>query len=90
MWLAAGEEQLADDTRIIAQEAARQGVLVQWSEYGPLPHIFPLKFPRFPQSMHLFQSWVKFCRQSVLEPKALREYAVKFETVELKPSKRDV
>ncbi|PVH91938.1 alpha/beta-hydrolase [Periconia macrospinosa] len=69
MWFACGQEQMVDDSSFIAQEAARQGVSVQWTEYAGMPHLFAFRFPMFPQSMHVFKSWADFIRVCVARQK---------------------
>lgn len=63
MWIACGQERLADSAKIIAQTAARDGVRVLWNEYQSMPHTWAQIFPRWPQSVHCFERWAQACKQ---------------------------
>jgi hypothetical protein len=87
MWFACGQEQMVDDSSLIARKAAEQGVRVQWTEYIDMPHLFAFKFPKFPQSMHVFKSWTDFMQACVsgklVEVRALRVHSTDLEEEEL-------
>lgn len=68
-WIACGEERLADSSKIIAQTAASQGVLVLWEQYQAMPHTWALIFPKWPQSIRCMASWAHACR-SFANPQA--------------------
>lgn len=61
MWLAAGEEKLADGSRLIVQQAFKDGTTVMYEEYEKLPHIFPILLPDFPQTALVFKHWAEAC-----------------------------
>ena len=50
LWVASGEERLADSGKVIVQTAARQGVVVRWEMYERMPHNWVLLFPKLWQS----------------------------------------
>lgn len=51
LWLAIGQERLADCAKVIAQTAARQGVVVLWQMYERMPHCWITMFPQLKQSV---------------------------------------
>lgn len=61
MWIACGQERLADSAKIIAQTAARQGVDVLWEQYEAMPHTWAQIFPVWPQSRRCLESWAHAC-----------------------------
>ena len=63
MWLACGQERLADGVKIIAQTAARDGVPVLWEQYQSMPHTWAQVFPQWPQSVRCFESWAQACKR---------------------------
>ena len=73
MWLACGQERLADGAKIIAQTAARDGVPVLWEQYQSMPHTWAQIFPQWPQSIRCFESWAQACKQFGESGKGLRE-----------------
>ena len=46
MWIACGQERLADAAKIIARTAAQDGVCVLWEEYQSMLHTWAQIFPR--------------------------------------------
>ena len=62
---------MIDDGRLIAERAANEDVVVQFSEYKGYPHIFPFLLPQSPTSKHLFQSWANFCTQCLYKPQSI-------------------
>ena len=83
MWFACGQEQMIDESSLIAQEAARQGVSVQWTEYVEMPHLFAFRFPGFPQSSHVFKSWTDFIKACVSR-NVIKSRAVKVPVTDLR------
>ena len=65
MWFCCGEEMVADEGAIIAQQAARQGVRVIWEQFEGMPHCFPYFLTWLPQTARCYQDWAKFCKQCV-------------------------
>ena len=63
MWIACGQERLADSAKVIAQRAVQDGTIVLWDEYQSMPHTWPQIFPRWPQSVHCFESWAQACKK---------------------------
>ncbi|KAL8768876.1 MAG: hypothetical protein Q9203_004809 [Teloschistes exilis] len=63
LWIAlGGGERLLDGTRLVAQGAANDGVVVRWKEYECMPHIWPFVFPTWRQSRHCWEAWAKACK----------------------------
>ena len=50
LWLAMGQERLADAGKVVAQTAARQGVVVLWDLYERMPHNWIMMFPKLWQA----------------------------------------
>ena len=63
MWLACGQERMADASKAVAQQAARHGVIVQFEEYDAMPHIWPLTMPKLPQARMVIDKWASVCLQ---------------------------
>lgn len=63
MWIACGQERLADSAKVIARTAAQDGVCIFWEQYQSMPHTWAQIFPRWPQSIRCFESWAKACKQ---------------------------
>ena len=61
MWIACGQERLADTAKIVARTAAMQGVAVIWEQYLRMPHTWAQIFPNWPQSARCFQQWADAC-----------------------------
>ena len=61
MWIACGQERLADSAKIIARTAAKQGVLVLWEQYLRAPHTWAQIFPNRLQSARCFEQWAEAC-----------------------------
>ena len=73
IWLACGEELTTDYGKVLAQQAAGQGVKVVWEQYEALPHRFPF-LPVISQSIQArrcYDSWARFCRNCVTAPGAV-------------------
>ena len=63
MWFACGcEERGVDGNRVVASQAAKSGVVVNWNEYEGMPHEFPLIMGRLPQASHAFNLWMNACK----------------------------
>ena len=63
MWLACGQERMADGVKAVAQQAARDSVAVQFEENRAMPHLWPLTTPDVPQARIAFESWATACPQ---------------------------
>ena len=61
LWLVMGQERLADSGKVIAQTAARQGVVVLWETYEQMPHIWIMMLPKLWQA----ESCIKRCAEVV-------------------------
>ncbi|MCJ1360309.1 MAG: hypothetical protein MMC33_010314 [Icmadophila ericetorum] len=73
MWLACGEERMADSSKVIAQRAAKQGVTVVWEQYEAMPHCFPLipVLNELPQGKRCFRGWAEFMKICFEDPSEL-------------------
>jgi len=66
LWFATGTtERLLDSARLIAQTAARQGVVVRWEQFERMPHIWPMIFRFWPQTALAVRKWAKACADFV-------------------------
>ena len=74
MWFACGEESVIDGCKVIANQAAEQGVAVLWEEFEGMPHIFPLLpgLGQLPQVKRCLKDWGEFCRRCVVQPESLK------------------
>ncbi|PQE06947.1 hypothetical protein CJF32_00009234 [Rutstroemia sp. NJR-2017a WRK4] len=64
MWFALGSrERGVDGNRVVASQAARSGVNVQWIEYENMPHEFMVILGALPQSKHCFGKWSNVCKE---------------------------
>lgn len=62
MYIAVGsKEGVVDAVKVLARQAARQGVEVLWDEYELMPHSWPMILPEYPQSMGCYQMWAEAC-----------------------------
>ena len=61
IWIACGEERLADSAMVIAKAAHEQGVVVRWEQYLSMPHTWAQLFPGWSQSERCFESWANAC-----------------------------
>ncbi|KAF2235268.1 alpha/beta-hydrolase [Viridothelium virens] len=55
------EERGIDGNRVIAAQAARSGVAVDWNEYEGMLHEFPIITAKLPQAKHAFGLWANAC-----------------------------
>jgi acetyl esterase/lipase len=63
MWFATGgEERCSDPTKVVAQAAARQGVVVRWEQYEAMPHIWMMLVKNWWQSMMVGRHWAETCQ----------------------------
>ena len=81
---------MRDDSAMVAQLAARQGVAVQWTEYLGMPHLFAFKFPGFPQSMHAFHSWSSFVKDCVFERENVESWALRVRAEDMEEGRLNV
>ena len=65
LWLSCGEEMLADEIRIVAAKAAKQGVSVNFEQWEAMPHCFALLLVGSPMSKRCFKDWTDFYVQVV-------------------------
>lgn len=56
---------MIDAAKVVAQNAAHQGVKVQWLEFEATPHNWPMLFPMFWQSERCMQEWAYACSSFV-------------------------
>lgn len=61
LWLAMGQERLADSGKVIAQTAARQGVVVLWEMYERMPHNWIMMLPKLWQA----ENCIKRCAEVI-------------------------
>lgn len=65
LWLSYGEEMLADENKIIAARAAKQGVRVVSEQWEAMPHCFAMLLLGSPMSKRCFKNWTDFCSRVV-------------------------
>ena len=65
MWFVSGQDRSTDSTKIVVQQAARQGVPVFFEEYEVMPHSWPMLFSTSPQSIKCFETWAQMCNKFV-------------------------
>ena len=64
MWFAcSSEERGLDGNKVVASQAARSGVPVQWTEYEGMPHEFAILMGYLPQAKHCFSAWATACQE---------------------------
>ena len=75
IWFACGEESVLDSCKVVASQAARQGVIVVWEQYMEMPHIFPILpgLSQLTQVKRCLEEWGRFCRVCVEHPKQMSE-----------------
>jgi acetyl esterase/lipase len=78
MFFAYGEEYLGQEGRFVAQRAAEDGVMVEFHHYRRLFHVFPLMYPKLPQSKHCLEEMARFCSACVHTPHNLRVRSVTY------------
>ncbi|KAI9757110.1 MAG: hypothetical protein M4579_003588 [Chaenotheca gracillima] len=61
MWFASGDERAADAQKMVASQAAQQGVTVLYEQYQAMPHVFALFLSKLPQSMRCWRHWAQIC-----------------------------
>lgn len=62
MYIAVGsKEGVVDAVKVLARQAARQGVEVLWDEYELMPHSWPMILPEYSQSMGCYRMWAEAC-----------------------------
>ena len=57
-----GQERLADSGKVIAQTAARQGVVVLWEMYERMPHNWIMMLPKLWQAENCVKRCAEFIR----------------------------
>jgi len=60
LWISCGEEMLADEIRVVAAKAAKQGVKVVFEQWEAMPHCFGLLLVGSPMSKKCFKDWTEF------------------------------
>jgi len=78
MFFAYGEEYLGNEGRFVAKKAVEEGVIVEFHHYQRLSHVFPLMYPKLPQSEHCLKSVAGFCSACVNNPHSLRVRSVTY------------
>ena len=61
IFVACGEEMLADEAAVLMQRIARQGTPVVWEQYEAMPHCFALLFENMAGAVMCFDGWATFC-----------------------------
>ncbi|KAA8651301.1 uncharacterized protein ATNIH1004_000182 [Aspergillus tanneri] len=59
IWIASGQEQIIDASKLLIQTVHAQGVSATLQEYEAMPHTFFFFFRQAPQTRKLFQDWAK-------------------------------
>ncbi|KAJ9667984.1 hypothetical protein H2201_001789 [Coniosporium apollinis] len=87
IFVVCGEEMLADEGKVFAQRAARQGVKVVWEQYEAMPHCFALMLEGLQGGRMCVASYCKFIRDVVREPESVKTegYFVTAKKLERKP-----
>jgi len=62
IWMAVGEERLADSAKVVAQTAKSQGVVVHYENYKSMPHFWIAIFKKWWQSERCMNSWGEACK----------------------------
>jgi acetyl esterase/lipase len=89
MWVCIGQEQLADQSKLVAARAAAQGVQVQFEDYEAMPHVFAMLLPALAASGRCMRNWGDFCRRCVEEAEDVKTNGT-FVYVDGKEEKVDV
>lgn len=63
MWIAVGEERLADGAKVITKTARSQDVVVRFQEYKAMPHVFQTLFKDWWQSKMCLEAWAGACKR---------------------------
>ncbi|EME88757.1 uncharacterized protein MYCFIDRAFT_206116 [Pseudocercospora fijiensis CIRAD86] len=63
LWLCTGQEMLTDEDSVVAKNAAKQNVAVQFEQYEAMPHCFALLLPNLGVSGRLVRSWGVWARR---------------------------
>ena len=61
MWLAYGEERLADCNAMLAAKARECGVVVREEMFEGMPHLFFQLMGKFPAVRLCYEDWGRFC-----------------------------
>ena len=61
LWMAYGQEMLADEGKVVASTAAKQGVPVVWEQWEAMPHCFALLLEGLEAGKRCFKDWAAFC-----------------------------
>lgn len=62
MYIAIGSaERNLDAARVVAQTAAKEGVVVLWDEYELMPHNWPMLCKSYPQASKCYETWAGMC-----------------------------
>lgn len=72
IFVVCGEEMLADEGKVFAQRAARQGVTVVWEQYEAMPHCFALMLEGLQGGRMCVASYCKFIGDVVREPGSVK------------------
>lgn len=71
MFICSGEEAVAQEGKVLAQMAAKQGVKVVWEQYEAMPHCFPLIFESSSVASMAFRGWTEFVDMAVNNAEAM-------------------
>ena len=69
IWMACGEERCADGSKLVAQQAARDGVAVLFEEYEAMPHAWTIYLPKSPHGRRTYEEWAQVCKRMVRQDK---------------------
>ena len=61
LWLVCGQERMSDETKAVAQQAHKDGVVVRFTEYQPMPHLFHVTLPQDTHSKLALENWAAAC-----------------------------
>ncbi|KAF1986940.1 hypothetical protein K402DRAFT_331297 [Aulographum hederae CBS 113979] len=67
-----GEEMLADEDKVVASRAVKQGVKVHWEQYEAMCHCFAMMLEGLDSGKMFFTSWGKWCREAVDRPTEMK------------------
>ncbi|KAI9717277.1 MAG: hypothetical protein M1812_004804 [Candelaria pacifica] len=90
MWIMCGEEMLADENKVLAQQAASQGVTVVFEQYEAMPHCFSMMLMGLGGSKKAFESWTGFITACVERPDSLTTKGIWVEAKTLNEKDIDV
>ncbi|UKZ53444.1 hypothetical protein TrVGV298_007236 [Trichoderma virens] len=87
VWMCTGWEILSYENKAFAMKLFADGVPLVFEEYEAMPHVFPLFLTRAPSSRLCVESWIRFIRRAIENPKSIEASAttIKAPTLEEVP-----